>query len=72
MINFFINTETKDTDKGMLKIHTVTDAEGYPINQGHFTDVSDAECVRDLMQTDKYHGDSVSDLSKAMDSWIMC
>ena len=70
MANFTIYTEARDTDDGIVKIHTVVDEDGCPINNGHFTDMSDAEYVQSEMETGNYHGDRVSDLSKGMDSWI--
>ncbi len=50
---------------------SVVDSEGYPINDGHFTDLIDAEYVRDQMNTGRFSGDNVSNLARSAKSWIV-
>lgn len=72
MIIYSVVSEKQDIDGSIIKIFSVVDDEGMPINDGNFTDESDAIYVRDQMNTDKFHGDNISNLCKNMDSWISC
>ena len=70
MSEYTISTEEQIIDDKSVTVYSVVDSDGYPINYGHFTEQSDAEYVRDEMETGEYRGDRVSDLSKEMRSWV--
>jgi len=60
----------KNTDESGIYF-SVVDDDGYPINDGHFLDITNAVYVRDEMNTGKYWGDYISSLCKSLDSWVV-
>jgi len=65
-----IDSERRIVDEETIMVHSVVDEDGMPINHGHFSDADEAEYVRLEMESGRYTGDSVSDLSLSQSSYI--
>jgi len=70
MNEYRINSELQTINNETVLVHSVVDEDGMPINHGHFADADEAEYVRSEMESGRYTGDSVSDLSLSQSSYI--